>query len=125
MGHIGRPIAAEMTSLLARDRSGFVSGIETTLCSFGQKALTTSRFIRKVNTHFYHARTATCSIRAYKQRLDHPSIPDRGGSPRSFLAPYDHSTSSGSSTGDPESATSDQCCPQTCASAWLGTSAIG
>src|SRR4030095_2202675 len=74
---------------------------------------------------FYYARTATCSIRAYKQRLDHPSIPDRGGSPRSFLAPYDHSTSSGSSTGDPESATSDQCCLQACASAWLRTSAAG
>src|SRR5215475_797628 len=107
MGQIGRPMAPEMTSLLARDRSGLGWGIETTLCSPGQKALTRSRFIRKVNTHFYYARTATCSIRAYKQRLDYPSIPDRGGPPRSFLAPYDHSTSSGSSTGDPESATSD------------------
>src|SRR5262245_24336408 len=107
MGHMGRPIAPEMTLLTARDRSGSGSGIETTLCSPGQKALTRSRFIRKVNTHFYYARTATCSIRAYKQRVDYPSIPDRGGSPRSFLAPYDHSTSSGRSTGYPESATSD------------------
>ena len=88
-------------------RSVSVARLEITLCSPGQKALTTSRFIWKVNTHFYHARTATCSIRAYKQRVDYPSIPDRGGSPRLFLAPYDHSTSSGSSTGYPESATSD------------------
>src|SRR5215472_10754492 len=87
--------------------SVFAVAHEITLWSPGQKALTTSRFIRKVNTHFYHARTATCSVRAYKQRVDYSSIPDRGGSPRSFLAPYDHSTSSGSSTGDPESATSD------------------
>ena len=88
-------------------KSVFVAWLETTLCSPGQKALTTSRFIWKVNTHFYHARTATCSIRPHKQRGDYPSIPDRGGPPRSFLAPYDHSTSSGSSTGYPESATSD------------------
>ena len=93
--------------LPCRGRSRSASGGETTLCSRGQKALTTSRFIWKVNTHFYHARTATCSICAYKQRVDYPSIPDRGVSPRSFLAPYDHSTSSRSSTGDPESATSD------------------
>src|ERR1700745_882815 len=89
------------------DRSIFAAWGEITLCFPGQKALTTSRFIWKVNTHFYHARTATCSIRAYKQRVDYPSIPDRGGSPRSFLAPYDPSTSSGSSTGYPASATSD------------------
>src|SRR5262245_12868973 len=107
MGHVGRPVARDMTSVPVWDRSGLALGVETTLWSPRQKALTTSRFIRKVNTHFYHARTATCSIRAYKQRVDYPSIPDRGGSPRSFLAPYDHSTSSGSSTGDPESATSD------------------
>src|SRR6266705_1670038 len=85
----------------------FAPWLEITLCSPGQKALTTSRFIRKVNTHFYHARTATCSIRPHKQRVDYPSIPDRGSPPRSFLAPYDDSTSSGSSTGYPESATSD------------------
>ena len=88
-------------------RSVLAAWLEITLCSFGQKALTTSRFIWKVSTHFYHARTATCSIRPHKQRGDYPSIPDRGGAPRSFLAPYDHSTSSGSSTGYPESATSD------------------
>ena len=88
-------------------RSVSVARLEITLCSFGQKALTTSRFIWKVSTHFYHVRTATCSIRPHKQRGDYPSIPDRGGPPRSFLAPYDDSTSSGSSTGDPESATSD------------------
>src|SRR5437764_94317 len=85
----------------------FAPWLEITLCSPGQKALTRSRFIRKVNTHFYHACTATYSTRAYKQRVDYSSIPDRGGPPRSFLAPYDDSTSSGSSTGDPESATSD------------------
>ena len=56
---------------------------------------------------FYHARTAAYSLRAYKQRVEYPSIPVRGSPPRSFLAPYDHSTSSGSSTGDPESANSD------------------
>ena len=56
---------------------------------------------------FYHARTAAYSLRAYKRRVEYPSIPDRGGPPRSFLAPYDDSTSSGSSTGYPESATSD------------------
>src|SRR5262245_54930615 len=88
-------------------RSVLSMGLEITLCSPGQKALTTSRFIWKVNTHFYHARTATCSIRAYKQRVDYTSIPDGGGPPSSFLAPYDDSTSSGSSTGYPESATSD------------------
>ena len=88
-------------------RSVIATGLEITLCSRGQKALTTSRFTRKVSTHFYHARTATCSIPPHKQRGDYPSIPDRGGSPRSFLAPYDDSTSSGSSTGNPESATSD------------------
>src|SRR5512132_1082927 len=106
MGHVGRPVAAEMTSVTAWWRV-LAAWPEITLCSPGQKALTTSRFIRKVNTPFYHARTATCSIRAYKQRVDYPSIPDRGGPPRSFLAPYDDSTSSGSSTGYPESATSD------------------
>src|SRR4029079_12615440 len=100
-------VARKMSAVAAIDRSGFALGIEITLCSPGQKALTTSRFVWKVNTHFYHARTATCSIRTYKQRVDYPSIPDRGGSHRSFLAPYDHSTSSGSSTGDPKSATSD------------------
>src|SRR4026207_2271840 len=100
-------LAPKMTSVAASDRSGFALGIEITLCSPGQKALTTSRFVWKVNTHFYHARTATCSVRAYKQRVDYPSIPDRGGPPRSLLAPYDDSTSSGSSTGYPESATSD------------------
>src|SRR5436190_14657983 len=88
-------------------RSVLAAWLEITLCSFGQKALTTSRFIWKVSTHFYHARTATCSIRPHKQRGDYPSIPERGGPPRSFLAPYDDSTSSGSSTGNPESATSD------------------
>src|SRR5215467_11376865 len=77
------------------------------LCFRGQKALTKSRIVWKVNTHFYHARLATCSIRAYKQRVDHPSISNGGGPPRWFLALYDDSTSSGSSTGDPESATSD------------------
>src|SRR5262249_31966113 len=102
-----RPIAPEMTLLTTRDRAGSGSGIETTLCSSGQNALTRSRLSRKVNPHFCYARTAACSIRAYKPRLDYPSIPDRGGSPRSFLAPYDDSTSSGSSTGYPESATSD------------------
>ena len=56
---------------------------------------------------FYHARTAAYSLRAYKRRVEYPSIPDRGGPPRSFLAPYDDSTSSGSSTGYPESANSD------------------
>ena len=56
---------------------------------------------------FYHARTAAYSLRAYKQRVEYRSIPDRGSPPRSFLAPYDHSTSSGSSTGYPESANSD------------------
>src|SRR5262249_49114962 len=86
-------------------RSVSTARLEITLCSFGQKALTTSRFVWKVNTHFYHARTATCSVRAYKRRVDYPSIPDGGGSPRSFLAPYDDSTSSGSSTGYPESTT--------------------
>ena len=88
-------------------RSVSVARLEITLWSSGQKALTTSRFIWKVSTHFYYARTATCSIRPHKQRGDYPSIPDRGGAPRSFLAPYDHSTSSGSSTGYPESANSD------------------
>jgi len=83
-------------------------GTEASLCSRGQKALTKSRFIRKVNTRFYHAHPAICSNRAHKQPVDHPSIPDPAvAGPRPILAPYDDSTSSGSSTGDPESATSD------------------
>src|SRR5262245_45975335 len=52
MGHVGRQMAAEMAVVTARDRSELGSGIETTLCSRGQKPLTTSRFIWKVNTHF-------------------------------------------------------------------------
>jgi hypothetical protein len=105
-----QPVVSKVIAWLkvAAVRESFMLAFpENTLCALGQKALTRSRFARKVNTHFYHARTATCSIRAYKRRLDYPSIPDRGGSPRSSLAPYDHSTSSRSSTGDPESATSD------------------
>src|SRR4029077_627882 len=107
MGHVGRPVAAEMTSVTAWRQVRFGRVARNYLCSPGQKALTTSRFIWKVNTHFYHARTAICSIRPRKQRGNYPSIPDRGAPPRSFLAPYDDSTSSGSSTGYPESATSD------------------
>src|SRR5438067_11580027 len=108
MRHVGPQMPVEMTSVTAwRQVRRRRASLEITLCSLRQKALTRSRFIRKVNTHFYHACTATYSIRAYKQRVDYSSIPDRGGSPRSFLAPYDDSTSSGSSTGDPESATSD------------------
>src|SRR5437762_12175803 len=107
MGHVGRPVVAEMTRLPSGGKSVLAAWREITLCSRGQKALTRSRFIWKVNTHFYHARTATCSIPPHKQRGNYPPIPDRGGPPRSFLAPYDDSTSSGSSTGYPESATSD------------------
>ena len=50
----------------AASPAGLAAWLEITLCSFGQKALTTSRFIWKVSTHFYHARTATCSIRPHK-----------------------------------------------------------
>src|SRR5262245_53297410 len=107
MGHVGWSVARKQFAPSEAERSAFAAATEITLCSRGQKALTKSRLAWKVNTHFYHARTATCSIRAYKQRADHSSIPDGGGPPRWFLAPYDDSTSSGSSTGDPESATSD------------------
>src|ERR1043166_9372106 len=62
-----------VSNLSARNKAPTrAAGTETAFCSRGQKTLTKSRFIRKVNTHFYHARPATCSNRAYKQRVDYP-----------------------------------------------------
>ncbi len=72
MGHVGRPMAEEVIPS-ERNRAAYARrGTETTLCSRGQKTLTKSRFIRRVNTHFYHARPATCFNRAYRQRVDYP-----------------------------------------------------
>src|SRR5207237_10210386 len=95
---------------------------------FRQQALsglTTRSFTWKVNTHFYHALPATYPIRSRRQSAGHSSIPDGSIPPRSFLAPYDDTTSSRSSTGDPESATSDQRCFQTGSPAWFRASAHG
>src|SRR5215813_765022 len=98
------PLWAQVDALVSEGRLlpfGYIDG--TSGRPMGSQIVRSERN-RKVRVT---SRPETCSIRAYKQRLDYPSIPDRGGSPRSFLAPYDHSTSSGSSTGDPETATSD------------------
>src|SRR5450759_1915711 len=67
--------------------------IENTLWFYRQNPLTTRYFTRKVITHFYHARAATCPVRPYKQRAGHSSIPDGSIPPRPFLAPYDDTTS--------------------------------
>ena len=100
--------------------------IETNVWWYGQNSLTTRRFLRTVNIRFYHARSATCPVRLYQQRAGHSSIPDPAAAGLgSFLAPYDDTTSSRSSPGDPKSATPDQRCFQTRASAWLGASAPG
>src|SRR5207248_10632337 len=80
---------------------------------------------RNYTLSFYPARAATHSISPRRQRAEHSSIPDGSIPPRSFLAPYDDSTSPGSSSGDPESAASDQRCLQARASARLGTSTDG
>jgi hypothetical protein len=68
--------------------------IEPNLWFYGQNPLTTRRFPRKINTHFYHARPATWPVRTYKQCAGHSSIPDPAGAGlRSLLAPYDDTTS--------------------------------
>src|SRR5205807_7658134 len=74
---------------------------------------------------FHHACPATYPIRSRRQLTDHSSIPDGSIPPRSFLAPYDDSTSPGSSPRDHESASSDQRCLQARAPAWFGTSTDG
>ena len=107
MGHLGRPVAAEMTSITGwrQVRLGCVARNYFVLAR--TKSVDNEPLHLESQHSFYHARTAAYSLRAYKQRVDYPSIPDRGGPPRPFLAPYDDSTSSGSSTGYPESASSD------------------
>src|SRR5437762_4096482 len=87
--------------------------------------LTTNFLTWKVHTRFYHARPATYPIRSRRQFAGYSSIPDGSNPPRPFLAPYDDSTFARSSSGDPESATSDQRCFQTRSPAWLRTSAYG
>src|SRR6266567_5678300 len=80
---------------------------ENIVYCFQQNPLTRSCFAWKVNTRFYHACPATFPIRPRRQNAGHSSIPDGSIPPRSFLAPYDDSTSTRSSPSDPESATSD------------------
>src|SRR6516162_8119708 len=106
-GAHGSPVAAEITSVAVGRQVRSDREARNYFMLSRTKSVDNEPLHLESQHSFYHARTATCSVRAYKQRADYPSIPDRGGSPRSFLAPYDHSTSSGSSTGDPESATSD------------------
>src|SRR5213596_3704632 len=77
--------------------------IESNLWCYGRNPLTTRCFTRKVNTHFYHARPATCPVRPYTQCAGHSSIPDGSIPPRSILAQYDDSTSPRSSSGDSQS----------------------
>src|SRR5436190_10848166 len=99
MRHVGRPMAVEMTSVTAwrQVRLRRVAGNHFVLSP--TKSVDKEPLHLESQHSFYHARTAAYSLRAYKQRVDYPSIPDRGSPPRSFLAPYDDSTSSGSSTG--------------------------
>ena len=87
--------------------------------------LTRSRFAWKVHTRFYYVHAAAHAIRSPRHCVDHSSIPDGNIPPSSFLAPYDDSTSPGSSSGYPESATSDQRCLQARAAARVGTSTNG
>src|SRR6266498_3823946 len=87
--------------------------------------LTSSRSAWKVHTRFYHVRAAAYPIHFRSQRADHSSIPDGSIPSRPFLAPYDDSTSPGSSPGYPESATSDQRRLQARPTARFGTSAHG
>src|SRR5207249_1435903 len=87
--------------------------------------LTTGSFTWKIDTRVYHARPATYLSYPPGRVAAHSSIPDGSNQPRSFRAPYDDTTSSRSSTGDPESATSDQRCFQTGSPAWFRASAHG
>src|SRR5438093_5967507 len=77
----------------AAEKSADRTLLESNLCYYGRNSLTKKHFAWKISTHFYHARPAICPVRAYKQRAGHSSIPDGSIPPRSFLAPYDDSTS--------------------------------
>src|SRR6266481_1483316 len=92
-GSVNNFVAERCVEKRSADGVRHLVRIESYLWCYGQKSLTTRRFTRKVNTHFYHARPATCPVRPYKQRAGHSPIPDGNSTPRSLLAPYDDSTS--------------------------------